>query len=334
MFKRLLAGFCLALLLLPPAEALALGPDSDRVYQGLDVSAYQGEIDFEELRSAGKSLIYIRAGQGADYQDPYFQQNAAGAKEAGLHFGFYLYVTAKDESQAREQARFFAGLIEGSGYDCRPAMDFEDFSGLSVSTVNAIGRAFMEELESLTGYAPLLYTDAYAADSIWDESFGKYPLWAAEYGPEEPIIEKDYWQGWSGFQYSSEGRVPGIAVDVDLDKFTGSVLIEPQPEPEPQPGGRTHVVEKCQTLAVISRMYGVSVEAIAERNGIADVDLIYIGQLLYIPGAEKAPEYTVSPGDCLWSISQRCGLSVEELVRLNDIADPQLIHAGDVLRIG
>ena len=132
--------------------------------------------------------VYKR--QGVDH---YFQRNAAIAEEEEFHFGFYLYVTARTEAEAREEAAFFADLIQGKRYDCRPAMDFEKFSGLSREQINSIGLAFLQELERLTGVKPMLYTDAYAANEVWQESLGDYPLWVAEYGPESPEVTSGHW---------------------------------------------------------------------------------------------------------------------------------------------
>lgn len=71
----------------------------------------------------------------------------------------------------------------------------------------------------------MLYTDAYAANEIWQESLGDYPLWVAEYGPESPEVTSGHWTGWTGFQYSDHGRIPGIGTALDLDYFTDDILL-------------------------------------------------------------------------------------------------------------
>lgn len=334
--KYLALALSLLLTVLTAAPALALGPDGPEVCAGVDVSIYQGEIDFDRVRESGVKVVYIRAGEGADYTDPTFARNAAGARAAGLHYGFYLYVTARSEAEAREQADFFAGLIRGKGYDCRPAMDFEDFSGLSVRAVNAIGLAFLERLAEATGTTPLLYSDAYAADAVWGNALGAYPLWAADYGPDEPDVTSGHWAGWTGFQYADDGRVPGIPDDVDLDRFTGGVFLR-----EDETGhagtpedGRLYTVRPGDTLWGIARRYGTTVEALVRENHIPNPNLIYPGQVLRIPGTgEDYFIYTVRPGDTLWGIARRYGTTVEVLVRENDIRDPNLILVGERLRV-
>ena len=145
--------------------AAALGADSGRLMAGVDVSVYQGEIDFQAVKDSGVETVYIRAGYGTDSVDRYFQRNAQEAARTGLHFGFYWYVTARTEAEARQQARSFADVIRGKGYDCRPAMDLEDFTGLTDAQVNAVGLAFLRELEQLTGVTPLLYTNVSSLSS-------------------------------------------------------------------------------------------------------------------------------------------------------------------------
>ena len=103
-----------------------------RIYQGMDVSVYQGDIDFEQVRAYGIEVVYIRAGEGYDYIDPYFEQNYRNALNAGLKIGYYHYVTASNTEEAQAQAEFFYSLINDKTIDCYPAMDFESFPGLSV----------------------------------------------------------------------------------------------------------------------------------------------------------------------------------------------------------
>ena len=76
---------------------------------------------------------------------------------------FYFYVTATNTAQARQQAAYFAELIREVPYDCRPAVDFEQYGSLSKAELNAIALAFAETLESRTGITPVFYTNAYSA---------------------------------------------------------------------------------------------------------------------------------------------------------------------------
>ena len=315
-YIRKLTAALLSLCLLsavPTVTALA----NTRVNHGVDVSEWQGDIDFDAVRRSGVDIVYIRAGEGSDYTDAYLKQHYDGARAAGLKIGFYHYVTASNTEEARQQAEFFYSLIRDKAIDCRPAMDFESFPGLDKAEINAIGMVF------------------------WDSSFASYPLWVAEYGPGSPS-NTGYWDTWDGFQYSDIGSVPGIRGAVDLDYFKDSILAPDSTPDVPTPNVFRYAVRPGDTLWAISRRFGTTVAELVNLNHIADPNLIYPGQVLEVPGnANTRPDapapglfpYTVRPGDTLWAISHRFGTTVAELVNLNHIADPNLIYPGQVLEV-
>ena len=321
---------CMSMFLMPVS---ALEAAQGRQYSGIDVSRYQGEIDFAQVRQAGVEIVYIRAGEGADYEDPYFRENAKKAREAGLHYGFYLFVTAKTEAEARQQAQFFHELICTEEADCRPAMDFERLRGMSHAQINKVGQAFMEELEHLQGARPIIYTDAYAASHVWATEMGYYGLWVANYGVEEPDVPQGPWNAWVGFQYSDSGRVAGISDDVDLNRFTQGVLLYREENPPEQ--FIRYTVRRGDTLYRLAKQFDTTVQAIAERNALADPDRIYVGQILKIPVEREGDYlfYTVRHGDTLSALAKRYHTTVYQLVRLNEIVDPDRIYVGQVLRI-
>ena len=178
-----LTAFCLVLCL--GASALALEPLGQPV-QGMDVSAWQGEIDFEQVRAWGIRTVYIRAAVGQGRQDKDWRANYRKAKAAGLKVGLYHYVTARSQDQAREQAEFFAGLMEGLDMDCRPAMDFESFGDMSKEQINQAALAYVTRLERLCGGKPAVYSNSWTAAHVFDQRLADYPLWIAEYGPDQP----------------------------------------------------------------------------------------------------------------------------------------------------
>lgn len=224
--KRFLRSFAILMAVLLSIPFLPTASAQGPLYDGIDVSVWQGEIDFSRVKAAGKKFVYIRAGYGLS-QDVYFLQNARNAHAAGLQTGFYFYVTARNEIQARQQAEFFASLIRDQPYTCRPAVDFEDFTGLSDSELNQIALAFAQTLETASGHLPLFYTDTSSAADLWDPELTHYPLWIAEYDVSEPSTT-GRWPGWVGFQYGA-GYVDGINGDVDLDLFSQEVLLSALP---------------------------------------------------------------------------------------------------------
>lgn len=374
----------------------AVSPSGERQYRGIDISEFQGEIDFEEVKRSGIEAVYIRVGAG-EYADEYFAENYERAKAAGLKTGFYHYVTARSVGEGRRQARFFASLAAGREPDMRLAMDFEYFGSLSVSQINAISEAYLDELTALTKKEAVIYSDLSNARDIFSRTLAeKYPLWAAQYGADEPSANGK-WREWVGFQYTDEGRVGGIYGNVDRDIFTEGIFLsdsgridgEKKTAVRPKTRTVTVYVRAGDTLWAIAREYGTTVEAIARENRLADPDLIYAserlritlparggaeeiytvrrgdtpisiagrfgvslsaledrnglergeiiytGEKLVIPRAEMSGEfYAVRPGDTLWSISRRTGIPIRTLVGINNIRIPDLIYAGELLKLG
>ena len=387
---------CIATLVfaaLVPARAIP--PSGGRQYRGIDISEFQGEIDFEEVRRSGIEAVYIRVGAG-EYTDEYFAENYERAKAAGLKIGFYHYVTARSVDEGRRQARFFASLAAGREPDMRLAMDFEYFGSLSVSQINAISEAYLDELTALTKREAVIYSDLSNARNIFSRALAeKYPLWAAQYGADEPSANGK-WREWVGFQYTDEGRVGGIYGNVDRNIFTEGIFLSDSWRIDGEK--RTTVRARTRTLTVyvragdtlwaIAREYGTTVEAIARENRIADPnrifagerlritlpargsgeeiynvrrgdtpisiagkfgvtlsaledrnglergEMIYAGDKLSIPGAGMSGEfYVVRPGDTLFYISRRTGVPIRTRVGINRIKDPDLIYAGEHLKL-
>ena len=387
---------CIAALVfaaLVPARAIP--PSGGRQYRGIDISEFQGEIDFEEVRRSGIEAVYIRVGAG-EYTDEYFAENYERAKAAGLKIGFYHYVTARSVDEGRRHARFFASLAAGREPDMRLAMDFEYFGSLSVSQINAISEAYLDELTALTKREAVIYSDLSNARNIFSRALAeKYPLWAAQYGADEPSANGK-WREWVGFQYTDEGRVGGIYGNVDRNIFTEGIFLSDSWRIDGEK--RTTVRARTRTLTVyvragdtlwaIAREYGTTVEAIArenrivdpnrifagerlritlpargsgeeiytvrrgdtpisiagkfgvtlsaleDRNGLERGETIYAGDKLSIPGAGMSGEfYVVRPGDTLFYISRRTGVPIRTLVGINRIKDPDLIYAGEHLKL-
>ena len=329
--RRFLTALLLCAGLLATAmPALALEPSSRPLYAGMDISVYQGEVDFNAARDDGIEVVYIRAGYGSGGVDACLQSHYQGARAAGLHIGFYHFLYARTAEEARAEARFFASQLSELTYDCRPVLDIEELSGLSSAQASAIASAFLEELESLTGQTPMVYTSAYDASRVLDSSVARWPLWAADYGPSQPHVTAN-WTSWAGFQYTDRGTVSGVSGYVDRDSFTAEIFLSEAPAP----GADTYTVRRGDTLWGIARRYSTTVSALASLNHIANPDLIYPGQVLNLPrgAAPSAGTYTVRQGDTLWGIARRYNTTVSALASLNRIANPDLIYPGQVLRL-
>lgn len=326
-----LALSCLVVLTVP---ALAFGPADERIYAGIDVSKWQGEIDFAAVAGDGIEVVYIRSSVGSSYVDPYFERNYAQAKANGLKVGFYHYVNARNVEEARQEAQFFAATVRGKQPECRLAMDFEYFGSLTVDQINAISRAFLETLQQASGKEVAIYSNSYQAANVFAADLAVYPLWVAEYGVSAPAANGK-WSSWAGFQYTSTGRVSGISGNVDRDQFTQAMFMSgdtPCSSCEPY---QLYTVRRGDTLSAIAQRFDTTVSALVQLNGIANPNLIYTGQVLKVPGTPRTTvqTYTVRQGDTLWGIARRFGTTVQYLAGVNHIADPSLIYPGQVLDI-
>ena len=264
MYKKFLSGaFLLILLLVITVPVYALSPSSNEIYRGIDVSEWQGDIDFARVKEAGIEVVYIRAGQGFSYEDAQFERNYEQARRYGFKIGVYHYMTARSVEDARLQARFFVSLISGKQIDCRLAMDFESFGSLSRSQINEIALAYMDEVKRLSGKEVVVYSNTYDATYVFNSEVAREPLWVAQYGVSEPQ-DNGHWENWVGYQYSSTGRVSGINGNVDLDQFTDGILLDATEEvpdvEDPKCNKEDRILYKVRsgdTLADIAIKYNI-----------------------------------------------------------------------------
>ena len=383
----------------------AFSPWGDVIYQGIDVSGWQGNINYAEVKNSGIEIVYMKSSEGRSFIDPYFNQNYTNAKANGLKVGFYHYLIARSNEEAIEEARFFVSVISGKEPDCRLAMDFESFGNLSVEEINQIGITFMTAVQNLSGKEVIIYSNTNDARNIFSGELTNYPLWVAQYEVYEPT-PNGKWSTWAGWQYTSTGEVAGISGHVDRNKFTNQVLLNtsgtiPLPDNTDKPiaGGTTTItIQRGDTLSRIALEYNTTVARLVELNNIANPNLIYTGQKLIVPSGETPDDtdgnstsgqtiyivkagdtlnqiaasfgttaraiavennirninliyvgqrliiptnrydlnhtlYKIRWGDTLYSISRRYGVPIATIVRLNRIQNPNLIYAGQTIRI-
>lgn len=222
--KRFAAGLAVLFLMVCATTAFAFGPVS-KTYDGLDVSEYQGKIDFQKVAASGVKMVYIRSSLGYAYRDPYATRNADSAAHAGLRYGFYHFCTASTVDDAVKQARFFVDVTKGFSFDGRLVLELDPDRTLDKKATSDVALAFLAEIRALTEEDGAIYCSASTARDKYDKRLSKYPLWVADYGVAEPEAN-DVWSAWSGFQYSDHGRIDGIQGRVDLDKFTKAMLKE------------------------------------------------------------------------------------------------------------
>ncbi|MGC6588010.1 GH25 family lysozyme [Paenibacillus sp. Dod16] len=193
--------------------------------QGIDVSHWQGKINWQQVKADGREFAFIKATQGTARVDPRFYENAKGARGAGLLVGAYHFMDAITVQAAKQQATHFAETMKKAGdvFELPPVMDYENNPGnLNKATINVIALAFLNEVERLTGCRPMIYTgNAFAVN--FDTSLGSYPLWIARYSNTRVPDDRAAWKRWTIWQFSDSGKVPGISGNVDLNEFDGTL---------------------------------------------------------------------------------------------------------------
>lgn len=190
---------------------------------GIDVSFYQGEIDWQQVKAAGVEFVFIRVGsrgttEGKLYADEMAQQYYQGAKAAGLQIGAYFYSQAVTPKEAEEEAWFVLDQIANWELDKPVAYDWEwggqdsRTDGIDPYMLNLCCVSFCNIIEN-AGLQPMIYFNAYQGLEQMDLPFLQdIPFWLAMYDtPMEFPYRVDYWQ------YTAEGTIPGIAGIVDLN---------------------------------------------------------------------------------------------------------------------
>ena len=201
--------------------------------EGIDVSHWQSTIDWTKVRGAGKAFAIIKASEGRLYTDPNYLTNHTNAQAAGLWTGAYHFAnpdtTANDA--ILEADHFVATVRLGRG-DLIPALDLEQTGGLSVAALQAWVTTWLGEVTAKVGIRPMIYTSPYFWQKYMGDSraladAGYKTLWIAHWGVSSPTVPASNWggHGWTFWQYSDCGNVPGISGCVDLDRYNGTDLL-------------------------------------------------------------------------------------------------------------
>lgn len=200
-----------------PALVCGGGP----TVKGIDVSAYQGLIDWAAARADGVEYAFIRASDGAAYLDAQFDRNWDAARAQGILRGAYQFFRPDQDPIA--QADLLLAKIASSPGDLPPVIDVEDAGGLDPDAVAAAVRAWIDRVRPVIGREPIIYTGFY----FWRDQVGAAdmiasPLWHAQYTTAECPNIAPPWPDWAFWQYTATGAVAGVVGDVDVDRFNGT----------------------------------------------------------------------------------------------------------------
>ena len=193
--------------------------------QGIDVSKYQGDIDWDRVRDAGIRFAYLKVSEGGDHVDNRFYDYWEGAARAGIPRGAYHFVYWC--RLACEQAVWFTQALPHDPTQLPPVLDLE-WNGHSPTCPKKIPREDAIEkirllltiMEQHTGKKPIIYTDITFHKDVLEGEFDDYEFWLRSVAAEpHERFENRSWMFW---QFTATGRVPGIKGDVDRNAFRGS----------------------------------------------------------------------------------------------------------------
>lgn len=194
---------------------------------GIDVSTFQGEIDWKKVKEDGVDFAFIRIGRrgattGLLYPDDRFEENYQGSKNNGLLTGIYFFSQATSVKEAVEEADWVIKQLKDKEIQLPVVYDLEDVyledetartENITREEATSYAIAFCNEI-ARHGYQPMIYTYLYWAENLYNmENLSEYPIWFAQYHQEKPQLEYPI----SIWQYSNEGKIDGITEDVDLN---------------------------------------------------------------------------------------------------------------------
>lgn len=296
--------------------------------KGLDVSYYEPKIDWGRVFAQGYLFMFTRATQGIGYVDSKFTSHWAGAKKAGLLRGAYHYLTVGQDPT--KQADLFLHTLGSDPGELPTVLDLEGTYNETATNKLILGAAeiWLNRVEKATGQKSLIYSGYYfLRDRVSIPNVGgapawakNYPLWIAQY-LNHPATEADLpmqpkgWQDWKFWQHSEKGMIDGITGDnniptaVDLDYFRGSAddlyayarVKKSDPIPVPHPIDPVPPVVPPVVPPAVPPTVPVT--------------------------------YTVKAGDNLTSIATRFHTTLDAIVHLNNITNPNMIYVGQVLVI-
>jgi GH25 family lysozyme M1 (1,4-beta-N-acetylmuramidase) len=214
----LLAGL-LSGLVAPPRAAADYLP-------GVDVSHYQGTINWSAVAQSGVTFAFAKATEGTGYTDPYLNANVAGMQANGIIPGLYHF--GHPGTDATTQANHFTDAVKAANGGTfsgllQLVLDLEVTDGKTPAQVWAWTQTFIARVKTLTGRPGIIYTGYY----FWKDNVGNpndnlnCPLWLAAYvsNPDNYVPQAWSGVGWAFWQYTSTGRCRGISGNVDRDVF-------------------------------------------------------------------------------------------------------------------
>jgi lysozyme len=318
-------------------------------FRGIDVSHWQGAVDWRKVKAAGIQFAIIKAG-GSDaglYTDPRWEENYREAKANGIAVGAYYFVGPGCISAAdgKADAERFLAQLNGKRFEYPVYIDVEATPASAKAGATEAAIAFCRAMEA-AGYYAGIYSSTYSGfrDRLDDSKLTPFTHWVAQYASK-----CTYGGSYGIWQYSSSGRVNGINGNVDLDisyqdypsiikagGFNG--YAKQTTAPKPITPVQPHKTVDELAREVLSGKWGNGDD---RKNRITTAGYDYaaiqvkVNELLHTQSRPQAVYYTIQRGDTLSGIARRYGTSVSAIQKLNAslIRNVNRIQAGWKIRV-
>jgi GH25 family lysozyme M1 (1,4-beta-N-acetylmuramidase) len=210
------------------ATSISAPAVADYQVPGIDVSKYQRRIDWRAVASSEIRFAIVRATLGNHYRDGKYARNVAGARANGIAVGAYHFAKPGPAPwDPRQEADHFLRVVDLVPGDIVPVLDIEDSGGLSAPQLRVWAVRWLNRVETRTGVRPMIYS----GNHFWRGSMNNtrwfarrgYSLWVAHWYVPAPSVPGGHWagRGYTVWQWSATGRIPGIRGPVDRDRIRG-----------------------------------------------------------------------------------------------------------------
>ena len=188
--------------------------------RGIDVSHWQGNVDWTKTKQSGVSFAFIKATEGTSVKDDTFQKNFNDCKSNGILVGAYHFGHASNDPT--QEANFFCSVVAGKQFDLPVVLDIEIADGVSKNKIVEYVRTWITTVETVLKTRVILYSGAWFAKTYLS-AFGEYPLWLAQYTDNTTPVAVDGFKDWTFWQFTQSGRVLGVNGFVDVNVFNGTL---------------------------------------------------------------------------------------------------------------
>lgn len=204
----------------PPSAATVCAAGT--TLHGIDVSKWQGTIDWNAVANDGVIYAFVRVSDGLNFPDEFFETNLAASRAQGIHTGVYQFFRPSQDAVAQADM-LIARMPTLEPGDLPPVIDMEDTGGLSPAAVTAAMQQWIDRVEGHYGVAPIIYSGKYFwQDNVQSAAYSSYPLWIAHYTSNCPNIA-DQWSDWAFHQFTDSGSTAGVPGPVDTNEFNGDL---------------------------------------------------------------------------------------------------------------